>query len=53
MRGPVGYAVSEFEMIILPGSGHALKDPEGEGSSIFRAEARRKIRDLLYAAFVQ
>ena len=53
MRGPVGYALSEFEMIIPPGSGHALKDPEGEGSGKFRVEAMRKIRDLIYAAYAQ
>ncbi len=38
-----------IEVIIYEGSGHALEDPVGQGDSIFREDAMRQIRDLIYS----
>jgi dienelactone hydrolase len=39
-----------IEVKIYPGSGHALEDPPGEGSSIFREEAMKDIVNFIDSA---
>ena len=39
-----------IQVNIYPGSGHALEDPLGESSSIFREDAMRDIKDFIYSA---
>lgn len=39
-----------IEVKIYEGSGHALESPEGKGSSIFREDALRDIRDFIYSS---
>jgi dienelactone hydrolase len=38
-----------IEVIIYPGSGHALESPEGEGNSIFRPDALEEIASFILA----
>ena len=40
---------ANIEVRIYEGSGHALESPEGEGNSIFREDAMRDIRDLVFS----